>query len=602
MTVTMPPTAAPADASTGRRVPLVADAPLDDPALDRFGFAEFAHALTLIVDDDDASTPLTIAISAPWGGGKSSLGRMLETMLEQRVRNRAGDDERLVCWFNAWEHDDAPHLGAALAASVARAADRNRSWWRRAVAPLPTAMLTPGERSRQAVILGLISAALGLLVALAVPSSWLVDSLFGDSRPAAGAGALGVLFFAAFVARRMFTTAREAARFVDDPRSTAARGTMSEVKSQFGRLIRHATHKGRLIIIVDDLERCTPARALEVCQVASQLLAQPGVVTILLADMEPIARSAGARYAEAMPTGADVDAEEIGRRYLAKIVQLEIALPPPVPEDMRRVIRDYGPSLRHALPEPETKRPSGSRRLRITGIIAQLRWWPLLAWLAFAIVYGAFTPGWWDNEGEDAVSVLWTLLFFPALALGFFSWVLRRRARKRRQQLKEQIEELKGKQLSPEEVASEVLNRSATSPRAERLISDLVSSSFLDSDEFRAVEMFISEHPPALPREAKRSFNHAQLLTEIARARHMFGGEPVLTPRHLAKWLVLREQWPALGRAIALEPELLAEYEATRTPSNGVSPEALELLTRDPPLRYVIERLVYFQPADKPPR
>jgi hypothetical protein len=81
----------------------------------------------------------------------------------------------------------------------------------------------------------------------------------------------------------------------------------------------------------------------------------------------------------------------------------------------------------------------------------------------------------------------------------------------------------------------------------------------------------------------------------------MFGGEPILTPRHLAKWLVLREQWPALGRAIALDPERLAEYEASRTPANGVSEEALELLCRDPPLGLVIERLVYFQPADRAP-
>src|SRR5689334_6236265 len=156
------------ETSTGRRVPLVADAPLADPAADRFGFAEFAHALCLLVDDDDTSTPLTIAVSAPWGGGKSSLGQMLETMLERRVRNRGNDDPRLVCWFNAWEHDDAPHLGAALAASVARAAERNRHWWRRAITPLPSAMLTPGERSRQAVLIGLLSAVVGILVALTV--------------------------------------------------------------------------------------------------------------------------------------------------------------------------------------------------------------------------------------------------------------------------------------------------------------------------------------------------------------------------------------------------------------------------------------------------
>ena len=355
------------DASTGRRVPLLADAPLGDPALDRFGFAEFANALTLIVDDEGTATPLTIAVSAPWGGGKSSLGCMLQTMLEQRVRNRGGDDPRLVVWFNAWEHDDAPHLGAALAASVVRAADRNRHWWRRLLSPLPSAMLQPGERSRQTVAIALVSALAGLLVALLAPGEWTASIFGGEERAASGAGVLGAVFFGFFIARRVFTSAREAARFLDDPRSAAARGTMTEVKHQFGRLIQHATHKGRLVIIVDDLERCGSDRALDVCQVASQLLAQPGVVTILLADMEPIARSAGARYAESMPSDIPVDPEEIGRRYLAKIVQLEIALPPPVPDDMRRVIREYGPSLRHVKPARPPSRGAGAA--------ASSAWW-----------------------------------------------------------------------------------------------------------------------------------------------------------------------------------------------------------------------------------
>jgi hypothetical protein len=372
---------------------------------------------------------------------------------------------------------------------------------------------------------------------------------------------------------------------------------MSDVKAQFGRLIRHATHKGRLVIIVDDLERCSSDRALEVCQVASLLLAQPGVVTILLADMEPIARSAGLRYAASFPTAQQVDPEEIGRRYLAKIVQLEIALPPPVPDDMRRVIRDYGPSLRHVPPAPPARRRLRGRVRRDAGVrrtVAAMRWWPLVVWVALGVLYGAFTPGWWDNNGDDWATVTWTLLFFPAVGLTVWSYLLRWRARRKRNALKEQIEELKGKQLSAEQVQEEV----AAGRRAnERLISDLVSSSFLDSQEFRAVETFICEHPPALPREAKRSFNHAQLLTEIARARQMFGGQPTLTPAHLAKWLVLREQWPALGRAIALEPERLAEMEGAAGP-NGVSPEAFELICRDPHLGAVIERLVYFQPAN----
>jgi len=609
------------DASPGRRVPLVADAPLHDPALDRFGFAEFAHALALIVDDEGTATPLTIAVSAPWGGGKSSLGYMVQTMLEQRVKNRGDDDPRLVCWFNAWEHDDAPHLGAALAAAVARAADRNRSWWRRTIAPLPSAMLRPGERTRQTVMVAVASAALALGLVLFGPSRELLDSAFGDpGGPTTGAGVLGVVFLALFVSRRLFTTAREAARFIDDPRSAAAHGSMSDVKAQFGRLIRHATHTGRLVIIIDDLERCASDRALEVCQIASQLLGQPGVVTVVLADMEPIARSAGARYTTTI-AGRDVaDPEEIGRRYLAKIVQLEIALPPPVPADMRRVIREYGSSLRDAQPNRAGRprpafwrhRPALMHRLkeselRVVGtwqairrVVERARWWPLgLVFLGF-FAYGIVNPEWLDSEdNSDPASTALGFLIIFTIGLGFWSRRLRRRTRRRRSDLKEQIEELKERQLSPEEVEHEVLQRTAKAPEADRgLISDLVSSSFLDSDEFRAVETFIADNPPALPREAKRSFNHAQLLTEIARARHMFGGVPVLTPAHLAKWLVLREQWPALGRAIAVEPERLAVLESGNS-GDEVAPEASELLARGPRLSDVIERLVYFQPADE---
>ena len=140
-----------------------------------------------------------------------------------------------------------------------------------------------------------------------------------------------------------------------------------------------------------------------------------------------------------------------------------------------------------------------------------------------------------------------------------------------------------------------MVERAADAPERTALISDLVSSSFLDSDEFIAVEAFIVENPPALPREAKRSFNHAQLLTEIARARHMFGGTPVLTPAHLAKWLVLREQWPAIARAVAREPEVLGHLERGE---HERDPELTELLESEPHLGDVIERLVYFQPAD----
>src|SRR4051812_48100750 len=184
-------TVQPSEVPGAERVPLLADTPLRDPALDGFGFVAFANALCLVADHEHTATPLTIAVSAPWGGGKTSVGGMLQTLLERRVARRHGDRPRLVCWFNAWEHEDAEHLGAALAGAVAREASRRRVWWRRALFPLPSAMLESGERLRRT----LVSAALCLVVAIAVAIKQPDLPLIGTDA-ARGAGAVGVALVA----------------------------------------------------------------------------------------------------------------------------------------------------------------------------------------------------------------------------------------------------------------------------------------------------------------------------------------------------------------------------------------------------------------------
>jgi hypothetical protein len=281
----------------------------------------FANALCLVVDHERTATPLTIAISAPWGGGKSSVGGMMQTLLERRVARRHGDDARLVCWFNAWEHEDASHLGAALAGAVAREASRHRSWWRRALFPLPSAMLEAGERLRRTLSIAAICLVVAGLLAVLEPKLHVAGALIGEDALSAAGG--GVAIVAMLLLRRVFATAKSAARFIDDPRSAATRGSMAEVKHQLGTLIRHATRDGWLVILVDDLDRCESARALEVCRVASQLLAHEGVVTILLADMSRISESAAIRYA-AGSDGSDAaeatrQVGDVGRRYLEKI-------------------------------------------------------------------------------------------------------------------------------------------------------------------------------------------------------------------------------------------------------------------------------------------
>ena len=112
---------------------------------------------------ENSKPPLTTAISAPWGTGKTTLALQVQEQLKT-----PGDwnDDHIICEFSAWKHDDAPNLGAAFAAKVAQAANEERYWWRRLIQPLPSTMLTPEQRWRRKlyVILASLTVAIGLVL------------------------------------------------------------------------------------------------------------------------------------------------------------------------------------------------------------------------------------------------------------------------------------------------------------------------------------------------------------------------------------------------------------------------------------------------------
>jgi KAP family P-loop domain len=329
---------------------MLADTPIERDEDDRLGFGPLADALAELIDNPNTYTPLTVAISAPWGAGKTSLAKLVERRLIDWPLLR-GETPHVVSWFNAWLHDDAPHLGAALAADIARTASGRRPFWRRLVGPLPSAMLSPEQRWRRRLKV----AALATLAA--VPVALLPDfrELFLDagasedelSFGASLTSAAAILGIGYAIWTKLFAIAQAAASFVDDPTSEAAKGSMSEVKAQVGKIVRQATCGNRkLVIFIDDLERCRPPRAVEVCEVASQLLGHRNVVTVLVADMNAVAAAAAIKYAalEGKYVAESSEASEsdtllvtYGRAYLEKLVQIEFALPPARHEGLKEM-------------------------------------------------------------------------------------------------------------------------------------------------------------------------------------------------------------------------------------------------------------------------
>ena len=88
----------------------IADAPLERADQDLLGFAPIADALAAFLRHEKTLPSLTIAFTAAWGQGKSSMMGLMRARLQA-----AGAP---TVWFNAWHHQKEPVLLAALLSAV----------------------------------------------------------------------------------------------------------------------------------------------------------------------------------------------------------------------------------------------------------------------------------------------------------------------------------------------------------------------------------------------------------------------------------------------------------------------------------------------------
>ena len=89
---------------------LVSDKPLCAGETDYLGFTALAQGIARFIRNPNTLPPLTIAIVKDWGMGKSSLMNLIRQDLTER--------HHAPVWFNAWHHQKEEHLLAALLENI----------------------------------------------------------------------------------------------------------------------------------------------------------------------------------------------------------------------------------------------------------------------------------------------------------------------------------------------------------------------------------------------------------------------------------------------------------------------------------------------------
>lgn len=251
---------------------LSSDLPISDPTEDRFGLEPFARALAASVENASAPAGMVLAVTGPWGSGKSSAINLTRHYL--RDAEERGDVA--VVPFNPWWFAGADTLTLSFFQEL-----------NKAIGPsLPKAV----RQSLAALGRGVsaVGAVAGALANLKTPG--LGDVIGGAT------GLLGKLT-------------------ADDRTVDQEHRRVSDALAQQNK---------KFLVIIDDIDRLNPDDALTIFRLVKSVGRLPNVVYLLAFDRQIAERLVAERFPSEGPS------------YLEKIIQANFDLPPPAVDVLRQ--------------------------------------------------------------------------------------------------------------------------------------------------------------------------------------------------------------------------------------------------------------------------
>ncbi len=242
----------------------------DEPTENSNLFKNDALSSTIkeVILDSDLPTPFAICIDGEWGEGKSSLLKSVCNKVSLDIKEDiTKTDEFKVLWFNAWEYERLDPVAALL---------------------------------------------------------YLIQELYKDGGDKLKKTAISV-------GRMLFDMAIRAHTNMDlNDLETYFRDSVKGITSIKDDL-QETIKKGKLIIFIDDLDRCIVEKTLEMLEALKIFLNSKNVIVVLAADIQKLERAWELRYNKLSTSGE-------GRDHIDKIFQLKISLPSKEEIDLKKYL------------------------------------------------------------------------------------------------------------------------------------------------------------------------------------------------------------------------------------------------------------------------
>ncbi|MBT3315782.1 MAG: hypothetical protein HN390_14330 [Anaerolineae bacterium] len=319
--------------------------------IDLLGYSDYVEALANFITSPKTKKPITIGIDAAWGGGKTTLMRLLQERLNPRLKEKGkkskkGANEHInTVWFDAWKYDQQEMLWAAMVLEIFDQVREQSNWWQKTnlffrlnskrfdwarfwLSLLKSVAIT-------IFLFALGSGAFSILASFLDKSwgetlQWVED--YSRVLVALGVASLTYTIFKDTTGLIISPFSLGISQYAKKPDYKEKIGFLNKFTEDFKYVIASITKNGEwpLVVFIDDLDRCSPTKAAEVIEAMNLLLDSEHCVFVLGVDTAMLSRSIQAKYKEIQPFFDDIDypsSTGLGRHFLEKIIQIDFRIP-----------------------------------------------------------------------------------------------------------------------------------------------------------------------------------------------------------------------------------------------------------------------------------
>ena len=233
-------------------------------AVDLLYYEAIARTVVRLVSEK-SNEPLSVGVHGDWGAGKSSILMMLEEAFET--------DERVLCVrFNGWLFQGFEDAKAVLIETIVDELLRTRSTSTK-VADQARRVLRRVDWMKVARKAG----AYGISLATGIPHPETLKDLGAAARAVVAKGGAGA------TTENLVALVDGSNEFLREVEADSAPEQMHAFREEFEELLKRADID-RLIVLVDDLDRCLPQIAIETLEAIRLFLFVPRAAFVIAAD------------------------------------------------------------------------------------------------------------------------------------------------------------------------------------------------------------------------------------------------------------------------------------------------------------------------------